>query len=693
MTIFKDKTAIIILILLLSSICSCCKTNNELTLKQIDTNDKYRWMENQPQLINNWLLSESERTVKTLNALPWQKTVSQRFDELTDFGAEPRISDIQYVGDNCFYFKQTADHPYNRLFVKDRFNNEKVLIDPPIGYGIYDFYPSHDGQYIAYSIYENGAEISSIKIINVKTKSHLNDDITGISDPSIIWSKDNLSFFYKRNDRYQHNSQKSGTEEVYRHYLNANRQNDVLIFGTGQISDYNPFTDQNTSLSFSSNWAIASVSPSISGYSIDLYITPYDDLQKNNAHWQKIIDRKQNVTNFILKDDWLYLAKYNDLSGYTISRVNLNKNGQPEEKIMAWQNGELTQFAASKDAIYLAYHESTIPYFVTIPFADTHHVKLIPLANNEEVTAIFSNADRKEILFTAQNWTVPPKIFSYDPDNGLIQDTKMINPSAFSFANYEAEQQWIKSSDGTLIPMTIIHPKGIKYDGTAPTWLTTYGAYGVSQLAFFDATRLIWLERGGIIAIAHVRGGGELGKNWHIGGSLANKQNSVDDFIKCAQYLINHHITQPSKLVISGESAGGIIIGMALAKHPELFAAASINVGMLNMSRLDNIAIGNANFAEFGSPLNAKQLNDLSKIDAYLNLKDNVTYPPVMISLGLKDERVAPWQSAKFIARLNAINHSKKQQVFVIADQYEGHFLDNFLNTVEFFIWQTMPTP
>ena len=693
MTILKEKTFIIILILLLSSICCCCTTNNELTLKKIEANDKYRWMENQPQLISNWLLSESERTVNILDALPWSKTVSKRFNQLTDFGSEPRISDIQYVGDNCFYFKQTADYPYNRLFVRDRYNNEKLLIDPPIGYGIYDFYPSRDGQYIAYSIYENGAEISSIKIINVKTKSHLNDHITGISDPSIIWSNDNLSFFYKRNDKYQQNSPKSGTEELYLHHLNTKTKDDVLIFSKNQITGYDPVTDQNIALSFSSNWAIASISSSISGYSIDLYLTHYDNLNNTKVHWQKIIDRKQKVINFILKGDWLYLAKYNALSGYTISRVNLNKNSQLEEKIMEWQNGDLLQFAASKDAIYLAYHESETPKFVAIPFTDPHHVKLISLTNSQEITAIFSDTDRKEILFTAQNWTVPPKIFTYNPDNGSIQDSKMINPSAFSFANYEAEQQWVKSNDGTLVPMTIIHPKGIKYDGTAPTWLTTYGAYGVSQLAFFDATRLIWLERGGIIAIAHVRGGGELGKNWHIGGSLANKQNSVDDFIKCAQYLINHHITQPSKLVISGESAGGIIIGMALAKHPELFAAASINVGMLNMSRLDKIAIGKANFAEFGSPLNSKQLKDLSKIDAYLNLKDYVTYPPVMISVGLKDERVAPWQSAKFIARLNEINHTQKQQVLVIADQYEGHFFDNFLNTVEFFIWKTMPTP
>ena len=455
--------------------------------------------------------------------------------------------------------------------------------------------------------------------------------------------------------------------------------------------NYQANTDQYTYLSLSANWAVASVESSISGDTIDLYLTDSTSLYQENKHWQKIIDRKQNVTDFLVRDNWLYLAKYNNFSGYTISRLNLDNIHSREEKIIEWKKGELTEFTASKDAIYLAYYESGTPKFVTIPFADIHTIKSIPITNGNEVTAIFSSSDHKEILFTQQNWNIPPKIWQYDPDSQLIEDSKIIKTDASLFADYESEQKWVKSNDGELIPLTLIHRKGIKLDGNNPTWLTVYGAYGESNYPNnYDTTRLIWLEKGGIIAIAHVRGGGELGPKWHHDGKGKNKINSVNDFIKCAKYLIDHHYTNSSKLVISGASAGGIVIGIALATHPELFAAASITSGMLNMSRLDQIPIGSVNFPEFGSPFNKQEFNNLQTIDAYLNLREDVNYPPVMLSVGLKDERVFPWQSAKFSARLNEINHtSLDKKVLVIANEDAGHFVNNFVNIMVFFMWKT----
>ena len=465
----------------------------------------------------------------------------------------------------------------------------------------------------------------------------------------------------------------------------------MAIFGKANIVNYQANTDQYTYLSLSANWAVASVESSISGDTIDLYLTDSTSLNLENKHWKKIIDRKQNVTNFLVRGNWLYLAKYNNFSGYTISRLNLDNIHSREEKIIEWKKGELTEFTASKDAIYLAYYESGTSKFVTIPFADIHTIKSIPITNGNEVTAIFSSSDHKEILFTQQNWNIPPKIWQYDPDSQLIEDSKIIKTDASLFADYESEQKWVKSNDGELIPLTLIHRKGIKLDGNNPTWLTVYGAYGESNYPNnYDTTRLIWLEKGGIIAIAHVRGGGELGPKWHHDGKGKNKINSVNDFIKCAKYLIDHRYTNSSKLVISGASAGGIVIDIALATHPELFAAASITSGMLNMSRLDQIPIGSVNFPEFGSPFNKQEFNNLQTIDAYLNLREDVNYPPVMLSVGLKDERVFPWQSAKFSARLNEINHtSLDEQVLVIANEDAGHFVNNFVNIVVFFMWKT----
>ena len=685
MFLFKKYFYIIIIFLSLMNCISCVSKNSYSSV------DNYGWMETDQARTNEWLLTKSHETQKILNALPWKASVVKRFNTLTAYDSQPVIWNIQYVGDNCFYLKETENHPYNRLFVKDRLGKEKLLVDPPVGYGIYTFYPSNDGKYVAYAISENGSEISAINVINVKTRAHLPDSISGITVPNLVWTNDNASFFYHRNDLADSDNRKSGTEELYLHRLGINIEKDLAIFGKANIVNYQANTDQYTYLSLSANWAVASVESSISGDTIDLYLTDSTSLYLENKHWQKIIDRKQNVTDFLVRDNWLYLAKYNNFSGYTISRLNLDNIHSREEKIIEWKKGELTEFTASKDAIYLAYYESGTPKFVTIPFADIHTIKSIPITNGNEVTAIFSSSDHKEILFTQQNWNIPPKIWQYDPDSQLIEDSKIIKTDASLFADYESEQKWVKSNDGKLIPLTLIHRKGIKLDGNNPTWLTAYGAYGESNYPNnYDTTRLIWLEKGGIIAIAHVRGGGELGPKWHHDGKGKNKINSVNDFIKCAKYLIDHHYTNSSKLVISGASAGGIVIGIALATHPELFAAASITSGMLNMSRLDQIPIGSVNFPEFGSPFNKQEFNNLQTIDAYLNLREDVNYPPVMLSVGLKDERVFPWQSAKFSARLNEINlTSLDKKVLVIANEDAGHFVNNFVNMMVFFMWKT----
>ena len=684
MFLFKKYFYIIIIFLSLMNCISC------VSKKSYSSVDNYGWMETDQARTNEWLLTKSHETQKILKALPWKASVVKRFNTLTAYDSQPIIWNIQYVGDNCFYLKETENHPYNRLFVKDHLGKEKLLVDPPVGYGIYNFYPSNDGKYVAYAISENGSEISAINVINVKTRSHLPDSISGITVPNLVWTEDNSSFFYHRNDLADSDNRKSGTEELYLHRLGINIEKDLAIFGKANIVNYQANTDQYTYLSLSANWAVASVESSISGDTIDLYLTDSTSLYLENKHWQKIIDRKQNVTDFLVRDNWLYLAKYNNFSGYTISRLNLDNIHSREEKIIEWKKGELTEFTASKDAIYLAYYESGTPKFVTIPFADIHTIKSIPITNGNEVTAIFSSSDHKEILFTQQNWNIPPKIWQYDPDSQLIEDSKIIKTDASLFADYESEQKWVKSNDGELIPLTLIHRKGVKLDGSNPTWLFAYGAYGQSEYPYYyDTTRLIWLEKGGIIAIAHVRGGGELGPKWHYDGKGKNKINSVNDFIKCAKYLIDHRYTNSSKLVISGVSAGGIVIGSALARHPELFAAAAITSGMLNMSRLDQIPIGNANFAEFGSPFNKQEFKNLQTIDAYLNLREGINYPPVMLSVGLQDSRVSPWQSAKFAARLGEINHSQNENVFIIANQEDGHFINNFVNMVVFFMWKT----
>ena len=198
--------------------------------------------------------------------------------------------------------------------------------------------------------------------------------------------------------------------------------------------------------------------------------------------------------------------------------------------------------------------------------------------------------------------------------------------------------------------------------------LTAYGAYGVSTFPSFDLTRLLWLEQGGILAIAHVRGGGEMGPEWHEAGRADKKENSITDFIRCAEYLIDSRYTSPSKLAI-GVKARGIIVGMAMTRRPELFSAVAIDAGILNTSRLDNIPIGVMNYDELGSPLTPSGRLNLLKIDAYRHLVPEKRYPPVLLTVGLHDQRVSPWQTAKFAARLEEAGSPRS--VLVLAYRQE----------------------
>ncbi|ENM5738040.1 S9 family peptidase [Vibrio mimicus] len=655
-----------------------------------DNVDHYRWMETDRERTTQWLNLQSDHSKDVVRSLPWRVSLEKKLNTLVN---GPTISNIYDAGQNRFYLRSTAKFPYQRLFVKNKNGQEKLIIDPPPGYGINFFSPSHDGQYVAYGLSVNGHENTEINIINVSNRMKLNDNIPLVRYPNVVWDSDNQSFYYSKSDN-------AGTQrltacgKIYLHRIGV--KNDTVVFDANNIEGLRKEDCESVNLysSVSSEYLIVSISSLTSGYSGALYLAPKYLVKNNVLNWSKIVDKNENISSFVFSGKWIYLAKYNSSSGYDIYRMDLNAPKSVRKKIIGWPNGELTNLVTSRDSLYISYHDSGKRKFVRIPFYDIKQIQNIPKPFNGEVSAIFSSGDRSEILFTLQSWLQPPVIFTYNPQDESVTNTGLITRTSFPLSGFEVEEQWVKSKDNVRVPLTIIHRRGINLDGSVPTWLSAYGAYGVSSFPHFYPSLLIWLERGGAIAFAHVRGGGELGPSWHEGGRVPNKENSITDFINCAEYLVNKKYTSPSKLVISGESAGGIIIGMAMIKRPELFSAVAIDVGMLNISRLDKIPIGPMNFKEFGSPFTAQGKHELLKIDAYRNIKYGVRYPPVLLTVGLKDERVSPWQTAKFAARLQDINEKWKTPVLVLANKDAGHSASTydeanskFLDIVSFFIW------
>lgn len=679
------------MIVMASSIFSSHANDNKL--RHEEHMDHYRWMETKRAKTMAWLNSHSERSDKIMHSLPWKNALANRLSQIVNAG--PTISDIFDAGDNRFYLRSTPEYPYQRLFIKSNDNPERIIIDPPVGYGISFFSPSHDGQYVAYGLSKNGFESTEIKIIQVKEGTILKDSFPNLRYPNVVWAADNQSFYYSKNV----SSESMGRQTcgiVYLHRLGE--INDIPTFDWRSIDELKPKTCENVNLysSVNSEHLLVYVSRSISGYGGYLFSAKKEINHQGKLRWDKIIDMSENVSNFVYSGKYLYFSTFNLSSGYDIFRINLDSPASERTKIISWSNGELTGLNISQDSLYITYHESGINKFLRIPFDDINNHQYIHIPYNEEVSALFSNNAKGDILFTRQGWLIPPSIYLYNHRDNTVKDTGLIIPPKSSFSDYEAEELWVKAQDNVQIPLTFIHRKNIKLDGSTPVWLTAYGAYGVSSFPAFDPSRQLWLEQGGAIAIAHVRGGGELGPAWHHEGRVSNKANSISDFIRCAEYLVENKFTSPSRLAISGESAGGIIVGMAMTLRPELFSAVAIDVGILNTSRLAKIPIGPMNYEEFGSPYTRIGKHSLLTIDAYKHLKAGIRYPPTLLTVGLYDRRVSPWQTAKFAARLEELNQRWNIPVLVLADKNSGHNASTyedadskFINIVSFFIWKT----
>jgi prolyl oligopeptidase len=275
-------------------------------------------------------------------------------------------------------------------------------------------------------------------------------------------------------------------------------------------------------------------------------------------------------------------------------------------------------------------------------------------------------------LFKIVGWTRPALIYRYDPKLGWLKTDLQTSSDSEKTLDLQVESVSVKSHDGVLVPLTIVYRRGLKRDSSNPTYVMGYGSYGATIDPFFDNVYVPWFEAGGILAFAHVRGGGEFGEAWHKAGSKDKKPNTWLDFIACAEYLIDQKYTSPAHLAGGGTSAGGILIGRAITERPDLFKAALINVATTDMLRAEYQMNGPANVAEFGTTKDKTSFDQLFEMSAYHHVKDGVRYPAVLLSTGMKDTNVDVWQAAKMAARMQAIsNHDGP--VLLRVDPEAGH--------------------
>ena len=662
--------------------------------------DPYRWMEAPDNgELTRWLKEQALHTRGRLDRIPSRKALLRRIHELNQSTSE--VFGMTEAGGRYFYFRTIPGEPLPKVFFRDSLaGSERLLLDParlaPAGghaeIGFLE--PSNDGRYLAYGLAFGGSDWGELHVVDVATGESQAESIsriwTGFDDKVVSWAPDNRSFCYQRFPEPgpdQPPAEKQMRSAVYLHTLgrNTSGDGDPAVFGFGVSPTIDVPKEAWSAVWFSadSQFVIAGFVSSI--FDVEaLFFVPLAELSAAETPWRRIVRPEDQIganplfnsaSRIPLHGSELYLMSHRDASRFKVLRYDLHDANPPAATVAVPEGGAvLEDLEAAADGLYvlelrggpsglrrLAYGESTAQE-VPLPFSGT-------------ISLVATSPDAPGALLRMRSWTHSNVILAFDPSTGKASDTGWQEPARIDYSTIEAREVKVVSFDGTLVPLSILIRKDGQLDGKHPTLLSSYGGYGSYGTAkpYFDPVLLAWLERGGVVAVAHPRGGGELGEDWHRAGMKQSKLNTVFDTVACAQYLVNEHYASPKTLAVYGASAGGITVGGVLNWRPDLLAAAIDHAGMSDTVRHEMRENGPEDAAEFGSVSTAEGFHGLYAMSPYTHVRDGVPYPAVLLETGINDRRVPPWDVAKMTARLQAATSSHRP-VLLRVDFDTGHF-------------------
>ena len=665
--------------------------------------DPYRWLEDWHEgKVADWLKAQDTYTRSALNGIPGRDKFLARVKALDT--ASTRVRNAQIWGGTLFYLKADPGADNVKLYVKEEGSPERLLLDPElltkdgVHTSIDYFQPSLDGKLVAYGISPGGSENSVLHVLQTATGKALPDAIDRARFGAVSWLPGNKSFLYNRLQKLAPDMPRTALEQrsrAYIHELGQDPEKDRFVFGWNYSADVK-VDDNDISIPIYSP-----PTPYLFGLlahgtqnEVTVYYVPVDQMKGNAIAWKKLFDVDAAVTNFTLYKDDVYLVTHKNKPRYEVIRTSLKNPDVAHATVVVPASELVIQEAdVAADGIYMRDLDGGIGRLRRLSFEGK--IESIPAGEDQSVAEISATPTEPGPLVHVVSWTTSPKWMRYDAKSRTISDTGIQPPLPVDTSAYEAVEVRAKSADGTMIPLSIIRPKNITLDGNRPTHLIGYGAYGISLDPHFDPVWLAWLERGGVIAFAHVRGGGEYGEEWYRAGYKLTKQHTIDDFIATAQYLIENKYTSPQHLSGEGTSAGGILIGGAITQRPDLFAGALIRVGCSNALRMEFEPNGPPNIAEFGTVTDPDGFKGLYGMDAYQHVKDGTDYPGVLLTAGINDPRVDPAQPAKMTARLQAATSSKRP-VLLRVDYDAGHGMGStrgqhdleFADEMSFLLWQ-----
>jgi len=645
--------------------------------------DDYRWLEDDssPQ-VKAWVREENALTRKVLDGVPQRMEIARRVRELLSATTISRFS-LTYRGGVVFALKSAPPKNQPALVVIPAtldVGQERVVLDPavldPTGRTTIDFYtPSYDGRYVALSLSKDGSEDGTGYVYEVATGKRLADIVPRVMYPtaggSIEWTADSSAFFYTRypGPSERPDADRQFYQTVWFHRLGTPATADEYVIGR----EFPRIAEIALAGSRDGRDLLAQVNNGDGG-EIAYY------LKRSRGPWTKVADFADGIKQMVIgQDGRLYARSVKDAPlGRILAIPMVDARLERARVVVPEAATSADDMAVARSRLYVQYRDggpSQVRMF-DLRGAPLGALPAEPLSDTT-VSAVLEGDD---VLVRGMSLVTPATRYRYDARANRLAETALNGKPPFNFDDATVERAFAESKDGTRVPLLILHAKNLKLDGTHPTILYGYGGYGISMVPYSSALNRLWLDYGGVYALAGLRGGGEYGEAWHVAGMLTRKQNVFDDFAACMQLLVDRKFTRPDRLAIMGGSNGGLTMGAALTQHPEAMRAVVSEVGIYDSLRWETQPNGEFNVTEFGSTKDPAQFKALLDYSPLQHVKDGAQYPAVLLTTGDNDGRVAPYESRKMAARLQAASTSG-HPILLRTDAESGHGIGSALST------------
>ena len=662
--------------------------------------DRYRYFEQQGPAVTDWMKAEGRYTRSVLDALPRHDEILAKLSAMT--GSMDVVTSITRSGGRTFYEQRSAGSDNYDLMVRDPDGRVRKIVDVAAiraanggdPFAINYFTPSNDGTRVAVGISEGGSEDASLWVYDAATGARIAGPVPNAQFGIVNWQPDDRGLFVNLLTPLKPGAPETDKYKFAKDYLWDFKSPPVPVLGTG-ISPAVPFKPEEFPAIVTVPGAPIALALNVNGVQneIAVWTAPVAEAGRPDTPWKALVARDDDVTNIAVAGSRIFLMSHKDAPTFKVLALNAGEPISAAREVIAARPDRLIEgIAAAADGLYVRARRGVYSQLIRIPL-DGGPEQIVELPFKGSIDELSADPRYPGVNLILDSWAVPPKVVAYDPAKGFSDLGLGKAPVGFDPSLYEALDLKAKAADGVEVPLSFVTARDAKHP--RPVMLMAYGSYGISEFPAFGTRPMVTLPNGIDYAVCHVRGGGELGEAWRLGGKDANKPNTWRDLIACGEQLIAAGYTTKDQLFIIGGSAGGITMGRAMEERPDLFAGVFDMVPAANTIRSEFSPNGPPNIPEFGTIKDEKGFRNLLAMDSVQHVKPDVKYPPIMITTGLNDPRVSSWEPAKLAASLRAAGDPNP--VLLRIDEKAGHGIGStktqtdqlYADVATFILWQS----